>query len=252
MRRWRLSRPVAGNGFGRVLGGERERWSRSWRGGRSRRGLGAQALSVMPPHFGQRGRRGFASSGRPFSLAGMLLGWCSGCDLGLRGGLRPRCGRGCDLGLRDGLRPRRGRGSGSARRSGCRFGRRFHRRDHSRGGGWGRVVGCDGLRAIGRDHEQGKGKDEHPNRCHSRYTAQRLVSTSAHLHAVRTRMLRDSRLDNARSAGAHASAGCKSSKERIRSSTSSITESGVDAPAVMPTRPACWNQAGSSSDGRST
>jgi hypothetical protein len=48
------------------------------------------------------------------------------------------------------------------------------------------------------------------------------------------------------------SAGRSASNDRIRASTSSITESGVEAPAVTPTRPASSNQSDRRSEGRST
>jgi len=50
----------------------------------------------------------------------------------------------------------------------------------------------------------------------------------------------------------YAPAVTRAENDRIRCSTSSTTESGVDAPAVMPTRPACANHSGSNSAGRST
>jgi len=46
--------------------------------------------------------------------------------------------------------------------------------------------------------------------------------------------------------------GCGAPKARMRASASSITQSGVEAPAVMPTRWAVENQSGISSSGRST
>lgn len=49
-----------------------------------------------------------------------------------------------------------------------------------------------------------------------------------------------------------ASAGCSAPNERIRASTSSMTESGVDAPAVIPIRRTSSNQSLRRSDGRST
>ena len=75
-----------------------------------------------------------------------------------------------------------------------------------------------------------------------------------HAEGFRRQERADHWLEITRSAAVadQASAGCSAPNERIRTSTSSITESGVEAPAVMPIRSASSNQSLCKSAGRST